>query len=148
MSLKERISFDLKTALKNADSFRVGVLRLLLSSLQNEAIAKRGRTGSGDLTDEDALATLKKEAKKRKESIAIYSGTSRSDLLEAEERELKLIREYLPPELDPREIEIVVRKIVDSGNKEFSSIMKAAMAELKGAADGKTVSEIVKSVIG
>jgi len=148
MSLKERILSDLKTAMKNADSFRVGVLRLLSSAIQNEAIAKRGKGAGGDLTEDELLAILKREAKKRKESIAVYSGAGRTDLSEGEEKELAIISEYLPPEPERSDIEAFVKKTIDSGDKEFSSVMKATMAEFKGAADGKVVSEIVRSMIG
>lgn len=148
MPLKERITSDLKAAMKNADSFRVGVLRLLSSAFQNEAIAKRTRKEEGDLTEEELIAVLKREAKKRRESIDIYSQAGRTDLSENEERELKVIKEYLPPELSPEEIEAVVRKLAESGAADFSSLMKSAMAEFRGAADGKVVSEVVKRVLG
>jgi hypothetical protein len=148
MPLKERISSDLKDAMKNADSFRVGVLRLLSSAFQNESIAKRTKQGEGELTEEELIAVLKREAKKRKESIDIYSKAGRTDLAENEERELKIIKGYLPPELSAEEIEAVVKKLADSGMSDFSSVMKSAMAEFKGAADGKMVSEAVKRILG
>jgi len=148
MPLKERISSDLKTAMKNADSFRVGVLRLVSSSFQNEAIAKRTRGAEGDLTEDELIAVLKREAKKRRESIDIYTQADRAELAENEERELKIIKEYLPPELSAEEIEKTVKKLVDSGMTDFSAVMKAAMAEFKGAADGKIVSEAVKKILG
>ncbi|MFA4999593.1 MAG: GatB/YqeY domain-containing protein [Parcubacteria group bacterium] len=148
MPLKERIASDLKTALKNADSFRLGVLRLISSAFQNEAIAKRTRGQEGDLTEDELIAVLKHEAKKRRESIDAYGKGGRSDLVESEERELKIIKEYLPPELSREKIEEIVKRIVESGVKEFPLVMKAAMAELKNAADGKAVSEVVKSILG
>ncbi|MFA5052968.1 MAG: GatB/YqeY domain-containing protein [Parcubacteria group bacterium] len=147
MLLKERIASDLKTALKNADSFRLGVLRLITSSLQNEAIAKRTKSEEGDLTEEEVIAVLKREAKKRKESILAYSEGNRSDLAEQEERELKLIGEYLPAEPKREEIEEAAKKAIDSGAKDFPSVMKIVMAEFKGTADGKVVSEVVKSLL-
>ncbi len=134
--------------MKNADSFRVGVLRLLSSAFQNESIAKRTKQGEGELTEEELIAVLKREAKKRKESIDIYSKAGRTDLAENEERELKIIKGYLPPELSAEEIEAVVKKLADSGMSDFSSVMKSAMAEFKGAADGKMVSEAVKRILG
>jgi len=148
MSLREKISSDLKSAMKNADSFRVGVLRLLSSAFQNEAIAKRTRAEEGDLTELELIAVLKREAKKRRESIDIYRPAGRPDLAESEERELSIIKEYLPPELTREEIEGVIKKIVASGVTDFSAVMKSAMAEFKGAADGKIVSEVVKQILG
>jgi len=148
MPLKERISSDLKIAMKNADSFRVGVLRLLASAFQNEAIAKRTRREEGDITEEEVISVLKKEAKKRRESIDVYQAAARTDLADNEKKELEIIKEYLPPELSLEEIEAVVKRLADSGITDFSSLMKSAMAEFKGAADGKTVSEAVKRILG
>lgn len=146
MSLKEKLDVDLKAAMKNADSFRVGVLRLLKSAIQNETIAKHGALGS--LSDEEIMAVLKREAKKRKESIAVYTESGRSDLAESEVKELDLIAEYLPPEISKEEIEKTVKEIISSGASEFSSVMKEAMSRFGGAADGKTVSEVVRSLLG
>ena len=148
MPLKERISSDLKTAMKNANSFRVGVLRLLSASFQNEAIAKRTRGEEGELTELELIAVLKREAKKRKESVDIYRSANRPELAENEERELALIKEYLPPEVNPEEIEEVVKKIIASGVSDFPSVMKSAVAEFKGAADGKVVAQTVKKILG
>ncbi len=138
---------DLKAAMKNADAFRVGILRLLMSAFQNESIAIKGKGGTGELTDDDVLAILKREAKKRKESIVMYGDAGRDDLKEGEEKELALIQEYLPPELPVEEIQAVVDRIVAGGNKDFNSVMKEAMAEFKGRADGKVVSDIVRTAI-
>ena len=146
MPLKEKIDADLKAAMKNADAFRVGVLRLLKSALQNETIAKHGADGS--LSEEEVLAVLKREAKKRKESISVYTDSGRGDLAETEVKELELIGEYLPPEIGREEIEKTVKEVVASGATEFSAVMKEAMARFKGAADGKVVSEVVRSILG
>ena len=148
MSLKERMMSDLKAAMKNADSFKVGILRLIMSALQNEEIALRGKGITGEMDDASVIAVLKREAKKRKESIAIYGEAKRDDLKEGEEKELVVIQEYLPPELPVEEVKKVVEAIVASGDKEFSSVMKKAIAELKGQADGKVVSDIVRSLVG
>lgn len=146
MSLKEKLDADLKAAMKNADAFRVGVLRLLKSAVQNEIIAKYGADGT--LSDDETLAVLKREAKKRKESITVYTESGRADLAETEIKELDLLSEYLPAEISREEIEKTVKEVVDSGVTEFSGVMKEAMARFKGAADGKVVSEIVRSLIG
>lgn len=146
--LKEKMMSDLKAAMKSADAFRVGILRLMMSALQNESIALRGKGGDGEMDDAAVLAILKREAKKRKESIALYAEAGRDDLKEGEEKELVLIQEYLPAELPVEEVKKVVDAIVASGDKDFSSVMKKAIAELKGQADGKVVSEVVRAAIG
>ncbi len=142
MSIKEQLDADLKTAMKSADSFSVGVLRLIKSAIQNETIAKYGT--SGTLNDAEMLAVLKREAKKRKESIEVYSASGREDLAEGERKELELLSKYLPAEVPAEEIEKVVKEVIASGATEFSTVMKEVMARFNGAADGKAVSEIVK----
>lgn len=147
MSLLEKIRRDLDLSVKGADAARVGVLRLTLSALHNEEIAKRGSGGGGSLTDEEILAVLKKEAKKRKEAIEIYERAGRRDLLEKEKKELEIIQEYLPAEVERSIIEATVQKIIDSGIKDFGAVMREAMKELKGRAEGTTVAEIVKKLL-
>ncbi len=147
MSLQERVTFDMKSAMKNADGFRVGVLRLLLSALKNEIISKRTDSSVSILADNEALVVLKREAKKRKESIIIYNNANRADLAINEEKELNIIKEYLPKEPTKEEIESVVNKIIESGVKDFPTIMKSVKEEFKEAADGQVVAEIIKTAL-
>lgn len=147
MPLLEKIKEDLKQGLKSADANRVGVLRLVLAALYNEEIAKRSRGKGGALTDEEALNVVKKEAKQRKESIEIYQRVNRKDLLEKEEKELEIIQRYLPAEVGQDVIEAAVKKIIESGIKDFGAVMKEAMKELKGSVDGAVVAEVVKKLL-
>jgi len=148
MSLQEKISTDLKTALKNTDSFRVSVLRLLSASLQNEAISKRTNGIDNPLTEAEVIGVLKREAKKRKESIDIFKGAERFDLSENEIKELAIIQDYLPPEVSREEIEATTKRIMASGITDFPTLMKSVIAEFNGAADGKQVAEVVRLVLG
>ncbi len=156
--IKEKIESDLKTGLKKADYFLVGVLRLLIASIHNEEISKRGKNQIGILadevmTDDEVISVLKREAKKRKEAIDIYSKTERKDLLQKEQKELEIIFQYLPEELGEKAVEEIVRKIISDGqktikgNSDFGLVMKEAMKELKGKADGNLVSETVKRLL-
>jgi hypothetical protein len=146
MSLKARLEANLKESMKGADRFRVGILRLLLAALHNEEIARR--TGSaGELSESDEIAVLKREAKKRREAIEIYAKVGRNDLREQEEKELAVIGEYLPAEMNREDIRRVVEKLAET-NKDFPGLMKEAMKELAGRADGKVVAEIVREILG
>ena len=145
MSLKDKLQSDLKVSLKAGDSFKVGVLRMVLSSVHNKEIDKKVR--DKELADEEVSEILRKEAKKRREAADIYLKNSRNDLGDKELDELKIIQSYLPSEIDPREIEVVVRKIIDSGTRDFGTIMKESMRDLKGKAEAGTVSEIVKKLL-
>lgn len=147
MAIRGTIEADLKSSMKNADQNMVGILRLLLSAIHNEEIAKRGRGEDSTLTFEEEIVVLKREAKKRKEAALLYRQGERTDLAEQEEWEFKAIQKYLPAELSKEEIEKVVTAVIASGEKEFGRVMKEAMRELKGRADGKLVSEVIKALL-
>lgn len=158
MSLKEKLTDDSKEALKSGDSFRVGVLRMLLSALHNKEIEKKGKglpAQAGQdfvLTEDEVIDVLMKESKKRKEAGEIYSKAGRSDLSEKEAKELEIIKRYLPEQLGEEEIEKAVKaaieKIGADNIKDFGKVMAEAMKELKGRADASSISEMVKKNIG
>jgi uncharacterized protein YqeY len=144
MSVLEKISEDMKAAMKAKDRLRVSTLRTVMAQLKNERIAKQS-----DLTPEQELSILMNAAKKRKEAIEIYQTSSRNDLLEKEQQELAIISEYLPQQLSDEELDKVISEIIDrtgaSSLKELGKVMAEAMKELKGKADGKKVQQLVRS---
>ncbi len=139
MSLIEQISADLKSAMKSGERARVDVLRFVLAGLQGAEKDKRA-----PLLDEEAIATLQKEVKRRREAIELFKKGNRADLVEKEEGDLAVIAAYLPKELSSDEIEKAVDELRAKGFADFNSLMREAMKELKGRADGKTVGEIVR----
>ena len=142
MSTHNKIREDLNAALKGGEKDRTGVLRMMLAELHNKEKEKPADKQS--LTEEETIAVLKKEVRKRKEAVELFRKGNREDLAKKDEAELKIIGEYLPPELDPKEIEAIVERLIAAGNKEFNMLMRETMKELAGRADGKVVSEIVK----
>lgn len=144
MKLQERISEDLKTAMKARDAERVNTLRMVLAQLKDQRIAL-----GKDLSDEEGVAVLMNAAKKRKEAIEIYEKSDRIDLLLKEKNELDIISSYLPAQLSAGEIEgIVVEIIAETGAsslQDLGKVMSQAMARLKGQADGKLVQQIVRN---
>ncbi len=148
MELKERISGDLKEAMKSRDDFKVGTLRFLLSSIQTREIEKRGKGLEGQLTNEEVVEVLKKEAKKRRESFEIYVEGGRNDLAEKEKKELECIQLYLPPEMSDADLEKIVEEALASvqpaGPKDFGKVMGEAMKRAKGAAEASRVQQLVK----
>jgi hypothetical protein len=148
MSILERIIGDLKTAMKSGDHVRVDALRFILAGVQGAEKEKYAKAPGVALTDEEAIAVLQKEAKRRKESIELFKKGNRPDLVSKEEADLKVLSEYVPKELSVEEIEKVVEGLIAKGISDFNSLMKEAMKELKGRADGKTVGEVVKKKIG
>ena len=144
MSLLERITTDLKTAMKSGDRPRVDVLRFVLAGLQGAEKDKYAKAPGVALTDEEAVAVLQKEVKRRREAIELFKKGNREDLVSKEETDLAVIAEYVPKELSAEEIEKVVDDLKAKGSNDFNSLMREAMKELKGRADGKVVGEIVK----
>jgi len=145
MELLAKLQEDLKTAMKGGDSETVGTIRMLQAAIQNEHIAKGKEK---EFTDEDVMAVLRKEAKKRRESADVFAGAGRTDLAEKEEKELALIKTYLPPELSDQEVEAIVAEVVAGGQSEFGKVMGAVMAKIAGRAESGKVSAAVRKALG
>lgn len=145
--LTDRLKEDLKNSLKSGNAERVGIIRLFISEANNKQKEKFGAE-TKMLSDEDVVAVLQKEAKKRREAIELYKKGGRMDLARKEEMELTILAEYLPKALSSAEIKAVVDKLHASGLVEFNALMKGAMKELKGKADGKMVGDIIKKKLG
>lgn len=143
----EKINSELKEALKAKDEKKSGVLRMIISVLRNKEIEKKGAGKDSVLTEDEVLELVKREGKKRKEAITLYEQGGRADLADGEKAELEIIQAYLPAEMSREDIEKVVLEIKNTGVTEFNVLIKEAMARLKGQADGKLVSEVVKSIL-
>ena len=148
MTLSERISEDMKIAMKSGDKLRLETLRTLRA--QFIELSKRG--ADKPLTDGDELSVLTSAMKKRKEAIDLYQQAGRKELVQREDAELRIIQEYLPRQLTPQEAEIEIERVITetgaSGPKDFGKVMGPAMKALKGKIDGKTVQEILKKKLG
>lgn len=148
MNFSERITQDLKTAMKNGDRPRLETLRTLRAAILEFEKEKAGNI----VSDEDALRILTTAAKKRREAIEQYRNAGREDLAAAEEGELAVISEYLPEQLSDEDIETAVRRAIDdAGAKDMSDmgrVMGPLMKQLKGRADGAIVQSIVRRQLG
>jgi uncharacterized protein len=144
MGLKETLSGDIIRATKSGEKIRLETVRTLRAQLLEKEISKRPNL----LTPEEEVGVLISAAKKRKESIELYEKAGRTDLSDKEKCELKIIEEYLPKQLKAEEIETIVTKILKNvganSPKDFGKVMPLVMKELKGKADGKLITEIVK----
>jgi uncharacterized protein YqeY len=138
----------MKTAMKSGDHARVDVLRFVMAGVRAAEKDKYAKTPDVPLTDEEAVAVLQKEVKRRKEAIELFKKGNREDLVNKEEADLAVIATYVPKELSSEEIEKVVDDLVAKGFSDFNVLMRESMKELKGRADGKIVGEIVKRKIG
>jgi uncharacterized protein YqeY len=146
MTLCARIQEDLKVALKQRDRTVVSTLRLLSASLKNESIAKRA-----ELSDQDALKVVQRETKKRKEAIALYMQGGSEERVKQETAEMEILERYMPRQLDAKDLAGVVNRVIQesgaTGPGDFGKVMKQVMQQVQGAADGRTVQEIVKQAL-
>lgn len=143
--LEQKLSADVKEALKAGDAPRTSALRLLLAALRNRSIEKRGSGSAEELSDAEGSEVLRGELKKRREAAALYKKGGREDLAAAEEQEAAVVKRYLPAMLGPEELGNAVRAALErSGAKEFPQAMKSVMASLKGKAEGSDIAEAVR----
>lgn len=146
--LHQKITDNLKSAMKAGQEFETGVFRMLLASLHNKEIEKKGKGLKPTLSDDEVIEVLTRESKKRKEAIEAYKKGNRTDLVQKETKELEIIEKYLPEQLNAEEIEKIIKAAIEKTSsreiKDFGKVMAEAMKELRGKADASLVSEILK----
>ena len=143
----EKINEDLKVAMKEKDTFKLSVLRMLKSALQLEQISKKH-----ELDDNEVSAVLKKQVKIRKDSLAEYEKYGKTDSVKQLEDEIEILSNYLPEELDAKSVEALVDEAINEVNpssmKEMGLVMKKINELLVGKnADMSLVSKLVKEKI-
>lgn len=141
--LKQTLDQELKQALKSADSPRVSTIRLLLAAIKNKEIEILK-----PIDDEGIYALIQKMIKQGKESIEQFQKGNRPDLVQKEQKEIEILKTYLPETLSAAEVEkqiqTVIHKIGASSLKEMGAVMKTLAAELSGRADMQEVSRLVR----
>jgi uncharacterized protein YqeY len=147
MNLREKINEDLKASMKSGDKTRTETIRSIRA-----LILEYEKSGTNKEMDaETELKLLTGAAKKRKESIEQFANAGRTELVEKEEAELKIIQEYLPKQLSEEEAFEVVKKLAAenslSSKADFAKLMPMAIKELKGKADGKIVKSLVEKIL-
>jgi hypothetical protein len=150
--LKENIKIDMKEAMKSGKTFELGVIRMVLASIQAKEKEKLYKTKESELTQEEIISVVASEIKKRKDAIVLYEKGNRPELAENEKKEIEVLQKYLPEQLSQDEIKkLVAESIANTGAKEIKDMGKV-MADLnpkiKGKADGGEVSKIVKELLG
>lgn len=143
--LSQQITEDMKTAMREKNSVALNTIRMLKSSIKNSAIEKGG--ADAELDDPEIIAVIRKEVKKRQDSIEQYESAGREDLAEKEKDEIVILETYLPQPLGEDEIgKIVDQAIAEVGatsRKEMGQVMKLVQERAGGRADGKTLSQAV-----
>ena len=144
-----KIRDEIKDAMRAKDALKLNTLRGVLAAFTNELVATK-RKPQEELTDEEALAVIKRLCKQRKDSIEQFKTGGRTDLAETEEKELEILKKYLPEEVGEAEIRKVAEskkealKVTDKAK--IGILVGAVMKELKGKADGSEVKRIVESL--
>lgn len=146
MSLQEDIMTAMKVAMKGKDQMALSALR----AVKSEILLAQTETGSKEeITDDQEIKILSKLVKQRKDSAAIFTEQNRNDLAEPELAQAEIISQFLPAQLSEAEIEQVVIdtivKVGAEGMKDMGKVMGIVNQQLAGKADGKTISNIVKS---
>lgn len=142
----ERITADMKAAMKSGDKPRLELLRMLLSDLKKKAID----TQVDALEDAEEVAILQKAVKTRADSVAQATAAGRAEIAAREQHEIEIVQSYLPKQMAADEVAAKVRalaaEIAYSGGKDMGRFMKEWMARYKGVADGKLVQEALRSL--
>ncbi|MBM3243285.1 MAG: GatB/YqeY domain-containing protein [Candidatus Omnitrophica bacterium] len=143
--LEEKILNEYKEAMKCKDSLKSSVISFLRAEMINLATAKK----KSSLDDSEVISVIKKQIKQRKDSIEQFTKGNRLEMAQKEEKEMKILQSYLPPELSEDEIKKVIEEVValtqSSGIKDMGKVMKEVNAKIGAAADGKLISELVRA---
>jgi uncharacterized protein len=144
MLLEDKISQDYVQAMKARDSFTSSVLSFLRAQIKNVKVDKR----LAQVPDEDVISVIKKQAKQRLDSITQFKAGGRTDLAEKEEKELVILKSYLPPEMSQEKLKIIVEEVIAASGatsiKDMGRVMKDVLARTAGQADNQTVGTLVK----
>lgn len=144
--LKEKLLNDLKESMKEKNVVRKNTVQMIRSS-----ILQIEKDKSIEVTDEQIIEIIAKEAKKRKDAALDFEKSGREDLIEQNKNELSILAEYLPKQLSAEEVEEIVKEVIlqtgASSIKDMGIVMKTAKEKIGASADGKTISESVKKLL-
>jgi uncharacterized protein YqeY len=149
MSLFAKIDADLKDAMRAKEADRLSVLRMLKSAVKYAAIEKGGADYAP--ADAEVVAAIRKEIKKRQDSVESFSQAGRTEMAEKEKSEIRFLEAYLPASLSAEQLEALVKAaIAEAGatsKAQMGAVMKIAQAKAAGQADGKTLSQLVQKLL-
>lgn len=146
MSIEEQLRADLKTAMRARDDVRKTTIRMALAALKNARVSK-----NADLTPDEELGVVSKEARQLKDAIVEFRRGNREDLVEATSAQVEILEQYLPQPLGEDEIrELVQAAIAETGAaspKQMGLVMRVLMPQVRGRADGGVVSQMVRTML-
>jgi uncharacterized protein YqeY len=138
-NVAEDLRAAMNAARKAQDKDRTLVLGTILANLKNREIELRRPA-----TDEEVVEVLRKGIKIRREAVEQYRAGGRNDLADAEQSQIAVLEEFLPPAVDPEEIRAAVREVIAGGARELGKVMGQIVPRYKGRADGKVINQIVR----
>jgi uncharacterized protein len=148
--MRETLMNSLKEAMKAGDKPRVGTVRLIQAALKDKDIELRG-LGKGQATDDDIMALLQKMVKQRQESIAIYEGAKRQDLVDSETTEMNIISGFLPRQMSEDEAKAAIAEAIAgtgaAGMKDMGKVVAVLKAKFTGRMDFAKASQLVKAAL-
>ena len=147
MTLKEKINADLLAAMKAKETVKLNALRMLKAAVMKFEVSGDKKI---DANDENVLQIINKEVKQRKDSIDAYSKGGREELAAQEEVEMKILQTYLPEQMNEDDLKTLISQTISQTGatvKDFGKVMGAVMAQVKGKADGQTVTRLVKEML-
>lgn len=141
--MKERLMNDLKESMKEKDIIKKNTIQMIRAMiLQKEKDEKK------ELSNEEIEKIIMNQKKQRTDALSQFEKANREDLINQTKREIEIIEQYLPKQLDHGEIETIVIGIIDrTGSKDFGTIMKQAKKEIGNSAEGRLISEVIKEVL-
>jgi len=146
MGLSDQMMADQKVAMRNHQEIRLSTIRMARAAIINEQIEKRR-----PLEEAEVLSVLVRQVKQRRESIEEFGKGNRPDLVAKEQAEMEVLLGYMPQQMTREEIEQAARAIVQqvgaTGPNDFGKVMSKLAPELKGRADGKLISEVVRGLL-
>lgn len=142
----DRISEDMKQAMKNKDKLKLSVIRMIRSAIKYTEIEKQTT-----LSDEQILDVLTREVKQRRDSLQEFEKAGRQDLVENVQAELEILKQYLPQQLSEQELRNIIQSVIEEigakGKSDMGKVMSAVMPKVKGRADGKLINQLVQEYL-
>jgi len=146
-NLKQKLTDNLKQAMRGGDKVRRSVIRLVMAAVKNAEIARHA-----DLDDTDILGIIAKEVRQHQESIEAFRQGNRQDLVAQEEAELAVLKEYLPQQMTREEVIAAARQVIEEvgaqGPGDKRKVMPQLITQLKGRADGREINAVVTELLG
>lgn len=136
----------MKEAMKSKDSVKLGTIRSVISAVKNKEIDLKN-----ELSEEEILAVVSREVKKRKEAAVLYEKGNRPELKDKEIQEMKILQTYLPEQVSEKDLRRRIQEVIDEtgaeGMKDFGKIMKTLVPEFKGKADNSLIKELANEYL-